>query len=148
MKIALVGYGKMGKIIEGVATARRHEVVARFDIDNNVNGAGLTAEAFVGVDAAIEFSTPDTAPINIRRLIALKVPTVVGTTGWYAHLNEVKQLVAAQDAALVWAANFSIGMNLFFKIARDAAALFARYAEYDPYLLEAHHKFKKDAPSG
>jgi 4-hydroxy-tetrahydrodipicolinate reductase len=148
MKIALVGYGKMGKMIEGVATARRHEVVARFDIDNNVDGAGLTAEALAGVDAAIEFSTPDTAPINIRRLIALKVPTVVGTTGWHAHLNEVKQLVAAHDAALVWAANFSIGMNLFFKIARDAAALFARYAEYDPYLLEAHHKFKKDAPSG
>jgi 4-hydroxy-tetrahydrodipicolinate reductase len=148
MKIALVGYGKMGKMIEGVATTREHEVVARFDIDNNVDGAGLTAEALAGVEAAIEFSTPDTAPTNIRRLVALKVPTVVGTTGWYAHLDEVKQLVAAYDAALVWAANFSIGMNLFFKIARDAAALFARYAEYDPYLLEAHHKFKKDAPSG
>ncbi len=148
MKIALVGYGKMGKMIEGVATARGHEIVARFDIDNNVDGAGLTAEALAGVEVAIEFSTPDTTLTNIRRLVALKVPTVVGTTGWYAHRDEVKQLVAANDAALVWAANFSIGMNLFFKIARDAAALFARYAEYDPYLLEAHHKFKKDAPSG
>ena len=148
MRIALVGYGKMGQMVEGVATARGHEVVARLDIDNNVDGAGLTAENLQGVDAAIEFSTPDTALTNIHRLVALKVPTVVGTTGWYAHLDEVKQLVAAHDAALVWAANFSIGMNLFFKIVRDAAALFARYAEYEPYLLEAHHKFKKDAPSG
>lgn len=148
MKIALVGYGKMGRLIEGIANTRGHEIVSRFDIDNNVDGAGLTAEALAGVDAAIEFSTPDTALVNVRRLVALKVPTVVGTTGWYAHLDEVKQHVAAHDAALVWGANFSIGMNLFFKIARDAAALFVRYAEYDPYLLEAHHKFKKDAPSG
>ncbi|MBI1762202.1 MAG: dihydrodipicolinate reductase [Acidobacteria bacterium] len=148
MNIALVGYGKMGKMIEGIAQQRGHTVVARFDIDNNVDGAGLTAEALAGVDAAIEFTMPATALINIRRLVALRVPTVVGTTGWLAHLDEVKQLVAAHNAALVYGSNFSIGMNLFFKLVRDASVLFARYTEYDPFLFEAHHKFKKDAPSG
>jgi len=148
MNIAIVGYGKMGRMIERIATSRGHEIVARFDIDNNAGGAGLTAESLTGVDAAIEFSTPDTVLENIQRLVALRVPTVVGTTGWSSKLDEVKRLVAANEAALVYGANFSIGVNLFYKIVHDAAALFAEYGEYDPYLLEAHHKFKKDAPSG
>jgi len=148
MNIAIVGYGKMGRMIERIAVSRGHEIVARFDIDNNVGGAGLTAESLTGVDAAIEFSTPDTALENILRLVALRVPTVVGTTGWSSKLDEVKRLVAANEAALVYGANFSIGVNLFYKIVHDAAVLFAQYGEYDPYLLEAHHKFKKDAPSG
>lgn len=148
MNIAIVGYGKMGKIIERIATEHGHSVVARFDIDNNVSGEGLTAESLAGVDAAIEFSTPEAAMNNIRRLVSLRVPTVVGTTGWYAQLDEVRQLVAANNAALVWGANFSIGVNLFFKLVREASALFARYEQYDPFLIEAHHRFKKDAPSG
>jgi 4-hydroxy-tetrahydrodipicolinate reductase len=148
MKIAIVGYGKMGRMIERIATARGHEVIARFDIDNNAGGAGLTAEALAGVDVAIEFSTPDTAVENIKRLAALRVPVVVGTTGWYEHLDEVKRFVAEHNSALVYSANFSIGMNLFFRVVKDASALFARHAEYDPFLVEAHHKFKKDAPSG
>lgn len=148
MKIAIVGYGKMGQMIEQTALARGHRVAARFDVDNNVDGAGLTAENLAGVDAAIEFSTPGAAVTNIKRLMALRVPTVVGTTGWYAQLDEVKQLAAEHEAALVYGANFSIGMNLFFKLAQTAAALFARYDEYDPFLIEQHHKLKKDAPSG
>ena len=148
MKIAIVGYGKMGRMIERVATARGHEIIARFDIDNNVGGAGLTPEALAGVDVAIEFSTPDTAVENIKRLADLRVPVVVGTTGWYGHLDEVKRFVAEHNSALVYSANFSIGMNLFFRIVKEASALFARHAEYDPFLVEAHHKFKKDAPSG
>jgi 4-hydroxy-tetrahydrodipicolinate reductase len=148
MNIAIVGYGKMGRMVEGVATRRGHAVVARFDVDNNVGGGGLTAANLDGVDAAIEFSTPDTAMENIRRLVELRVPTVVGTTGWYGRLEEVKRLVAANDAALVWGANFSIGVNLFFRIVRDAAALLAQYDQYDPFLIEHHHQFKKDAPSG
>ena len=148
MKIAIVGYGKMGRMIERIATERGHEVAARFDIDNNAGGAGLTAENLAGVDAAIEFSTPDTAVENIRRLVALRVPTAVGTTGWYGRLDEVKRLVESNNSALVWGANFSIGVNLFFRIVREAAALFAAYEQYDPFLIEHHHKFKKDAPSG
>ncbi len=148
MKIAIVGYGKMGRMIERTVAARGHEVIARFDIDNNAGGAGLTAESLAGVDVAIEFSTPDTAVENIRRLVALRAPVVVGTTGWYERLDEVERLVVEHGGSLVYSANFSIGMNLFLRIVWEASALFARYAEYDPFLVEAHHKFKKDAPSG
>jgi 4-hydroxy-tetrahydrodipicolinate reductase len=148
MNIAIVGYGKMGRMVERVAEARGHRITARFDIDNNVGGQGLTAESLAGVDAAIEFSTPDTAVDNIKRLAALRVPVVVGTTGWYRHLDEVKRLVGEHGSALVYGANFSIGMNLFLRIVREASALFARHEEFDPFLVEAHHKFKKDAPSG
>lgn len=148
MKIAIVGYGKMGKIIERIALERGHVVVARFDIDNNVNGEGLTAESLAGVDAAIEFSTPDAAMENIRRLVGLRVPTVVGTTGWYDQLAKVELLVKAKKASLVWGANFSIGVNLFTRLVWEASSMFAQYNQYDPYLIEAHHKFKKDAPSG
>ncbi len=148
MNIAIVGYGKMGKIIERIASERGHSVVARFDIDNNVNGEGLTAESLADADVAIEFSTPEAVLNNIRRLASLRVPTVVGTTGWYNQLDGVKQLVESREAALVWGANFSIGVNLFFKLVRDASALFAQYNQYDPFLIELHHKFKKDAPSG
>lgn len=148
MKLAIVGYGKMGRMIERIAEGRGHEVIARFDIDNNPGGAGLTAESLKGVDAAIEFSTPETVLENIKRLAALRVPTVVGTTGWSGRLPEVRALVEQHDGALVYGANFSIGVNLFYRLVREASALFAPYKSYDPFLIEAHHKFKKDAPSG
>ena len=148
MKIAIVGYGKMGRMIEGVAASRGHDVVARFDIDNNRNGEGLRAENLKGVDVAMEFSTPETAVENLSRLIGLRIPAVVGTTGWYSRLDEIKQLAANHNSPLVYGANFSVGMNLFFRIVREASALFARHGQYDPFLVEAHHKFKKDAPSG
>jgi 4-hydroxy-tetrahydrodipicolinate reductase len=148
MKIAIIGYGKMGRLVEQTATARGHEVVARFDIDDNERGEGLTAARLAGVDVAIEFSTPEAVVHNLRRLIALRIPAVVGTTGWYEHLDEIKRLAAEQRGALVYGANFSVGMNLFFKVARYASELFARFAEYDPFLIEHHHQFKKDAPSG
>jgi 4-hydroxy-tetrahydrodipicolinate reductase len=148
MKIAIVGYGKMGKMIERIAVSRGHDVIARFDVDNNRNGEGLTAESLKGVDAAIEFSTPETAAENLRRLIELRIPAVAGATGWYARLDEIKKLAADHGGSLVFSSNFSIGMNLFFRIAREASALFAGHDQYDPFLVEAHHKFKKDAPSG
>jgi 4-hydroxy-tetrahydrodipicolinate reductase len=148
MKIAIVGYGKMGRMIERIADSRGHDVIARFDWDNNRNGEGLTAENLKGVDAAIEFSTPETAVENLRRLIELRIPAVAGATGWYARLDEIKKLAADHNSPLVYSSNFSIGMNLFFRIAREASALFARHDQYDPFLVEAHHKFKKDAPSG
>ena len=148
MKIAIVGYGKMGQMIERTAKSLGHDVIAHFDIDNNVEGSGLTAENLSGVDVALEFSTPETAVENLRHLIVQKIPVVVGTTGWYGRLDEVKQMVEKHEASLVYGANFSIGMNIFFRIVRDASQMFARYTEYDPFLVEHHHKFKKDAPSG
>jgi 4-hydroxy-tetrahydrodipicolinate reductase len=148
MKIAIVGYGKMGHIIERIAVSRGHEIIARFDIDNNLNGEGLTAENLKGVNVAIEFSTPETTVENLRRLIGLRIPVVVGTTGWYARLDEIKLLAADHNSSLVVSSNFSIGMNLFFRIVSEASAMFSRHNQYDPFLVEAHHKFKKDAPSG
>lgn len=148
MRIAIVGYGKMGHMIERIAATRGHEICARFDIDNNVDGDGLTAGSLSGADVAIEFSTPDAALANLRRLVALRVPTVVGTTGWFESLDEIQRLVVENNAALVYSANYSIGMNLFMRLARDAARLFSRHSEYDSLLVEHHHKFKVDAPSG
>ncbi len=148
MNLAIVGYGKMGRMIERTAAGRGHAVVARFDIDNNVNGEGLTPESLAGVDAAIEFTTPGTVLENIRRLVALKVPVVVGTTGWYEKLEEIRDSVNESGGSMVYGANFSIGMNLFFRIVGEASHLFAGHSEFDPFLVEHHHKFKKDAPSG
>ncbi len=148
MRIAIVGYGRMGQMIERVALTRGHEISARFDIDNNQEAKGLTSESLADVDVAIEFSTPEVSLGNLRRLIELRVPTVVGTTGWYQHLDVIRQSVVANKATLVYSANFSIGMNLFFRLSREAGRLFSRYPEYDPYLIEHHHKFKMDAPSG
>src|SRR5262249_334528 len=148
MKIAIVGYGKMGRMIEGVAAARGHDVVARFDIDNNRNGEGLRAENLKGVDVAGGVLNPETPGGKLRPPPGLRIPAVVGTTGWYARLDEIKQLAAEHNSPLVYGANFSVGMNLFFRIVREASALFARHGQYDPFLVEAHHKFKKDAPSG
>src|SRR5215510_2222951 len=102
MKIAIVGYGKMGQLIERVAASRGHEIVARFDVDNNQGGEGLTPENLAGVDVAIEFSTPETVFENLRHLIEAKIPTVVGTTGWYPRLDEVKQLVSDHNSVLVY----------------------------------------------
>src|SRR5215831_13960281 len=107
MKIAIVGYGKMGRMIERIAESRGHQVIARFDLDNNQGGGGLTPENLADVEVAVEFSTPETVVGNLRRLIEARVPTVVGTTGWYPRLDEIKRLVADRSGALVYGANFS-----------------------------------------
>jgi 4-hydroxy-tetrahydrodipicolinate reductase len=142
MRIAIVGYGKMGQMTEQAAAARGHEVVAR------VGRGGIPAGGLAGAEVAIEFSTPEAAVPNVTRLLELGFPVVVGTTGWYARLDEVRRQVAERGGSLVYGANFSVGMNLFFEVAREAARLFARFEEFDPFLVEHHHKFKKDAPSG
>ncbi len=148
MKIAIVGYGKMGKMIEQAAIGRGHEIIAKFDIDNNINGEGLTASTLAGVDVAIDFSIPEAVIPNIKKLQALGVPTVVGATGWYDKIEDIKKIVEENNGSFVWASNFSLGVNLFFKTIRYAAELFARFEEYDPFIIEQHHKFKLDAPSG
>jgi len=137
MKIALVGYGRMGRMVEAAATARGHQIVARFDLDNNPGGTGLSPAALREVDLAIEFSTPEAVLDNLRQLIR-----------WYDHLAEVRQLVAAHGGAFVYSPNFSIGVNLFFEMVRQAAQLVAAYDQFDPFLIERHHRQKLDAPSG
>ena len=147
-KLALLGYGKMGKAIAALAPQRGFEVRLVMDVDVNAQGQGITPENFQGMDVCIEFTTPDAVIENIRRVAALGVNLVVGTTGWHNRLEDVRKIVEGAGVGMVYAANFSIGVNLFYRLARAAAEIFAPFAMYDPYLIEAHHKFKKDAPSG
>jgi 4-hydroxy-tetrahydrodipicolinate reductase len=157
MKIALIGYGKMGRLLERTALERGHTVSAVVDPFANdaklPSGAALyksIAEAgkLGGADAAIDFTQPDTALDNIRVLAKLGIPAVVGTTGWLEHLDEAKAIIKAADSSLFWAANFSLGVNIFYKIAACAAKLLDPFDEYDVGGWEFHHNKKMDSPSG
>lgn len=148
MNLAIVGYGKMGRLIEQLAPEYGFTVTLKLDEFNNVAGAGMTAENFRGVDVAVEFSTPHTVIENIERLAALGVSTVVGTTGWAQHLDRVKATVEKAGIGLVWSPNFSIGVNVFFRLVSEAARLLAKESSYAAWGWEIHHSAKKDAPSG
>ncbi len=138
MKIAVVGHGKMGREVESVARERGHDVIA---ID-----LGETYPAGCGV--GIDFTQADAVVGNVKAAMRAGARYVVGTTGWAAQQDEVRRLIAAARGGLVYGANFSLGVNLYYRIVKQAAALMARFAEYDPYVLEKHHRQKKDAPSG
>jgi 4-hydroxy-tetrahydrodipicolinate reductase len=138
----------MGKTIAALAPQRGFEVRLVMDVDANAQGQGITPENFQGIDVCIEFTTPDAVFENIRRVAALGVNLVVGTTGWHNRLEEVHKIIESAGVGMVYAANFSIGVNLFYRLARAASEIFSKFPMYDPYLIEAHHKFKKDAPSG
>lgn len=146
--LAIVGLGKMGRMCEALAPEYGFEVRARFSGANNVGGVGLTREALRGVDAAVEFSEPAAAVKNIRALAAAGVSAAVGTTGWGEELEAAREAVIAGCTGVVWAANFSVGVNLFLRIAGCAAELFAKQREYEAWGWEMHHSAKKDAPSG
>ncbi len=148
MNLALVGRGRMGSEVERLARADGHKIQFTIDLPENADGAGLTPEALAGVEAVIDFSQPEAVLPNIRRVAKAKVPMVVGTTGWYDGLEEVRQLIEKHESALVFGANFSIGANLFLKMAEYAARLFNAFPEYDPYVVEHHHRDKVDTPSG
>jgi len=148
MKIALVGYGKMGKTIEALAVEQGLQIGPIFDVHNIGSKEGLEPENLRGVDAAIEFSTPQTTVDNMKRLVELGIPTVVGTTGWDSRRDEVRLWVERHEGALVFSANYSIGVQLLLRLVRRGAELFASQPDYRPYILEAHHDQKKDAPSG
>ncbi len=148
MKLAIIGYGKMGHSIERLAPEYGCEVQLRLDVNNNANFEGLSVANFRGIDAAVEFSTPATAIENIERLAGLGVNTVIGTTGWLRDMDRARSAVERAGTALVWGANFSVGVNLFAQIVGEAAELFARQKEYGAWAWEIHHSTKKDAPSG
>ncbi|MEO8369458.1 MAG: dihydrodipicolinate reductase C-terminal domain-containing protein [Candidatus Solibacter sp.] len=147
-KLAIVGYGKMGKLIEQLAPEYDFEVVLKLDEFNNVKGSGFTAANFEGVDVAIEFSIPSAVPENVAGVAALGVPIVVGTTGWLEHLDVVKETVQKHGTGLVWSPNFSIGVNVFFRLVAEAARLLSSEPAYGSWAWEIHHSAKKDAPSG
>ncbi len=146
--LAIVGYGKMGRLIEQLAPEYGFEVRAKFDGANNAHGVGLTREALRGIDAAVEFTTPDAAVENILWLAAAGVNAAVGTTGWMAQFPAVREALARSGTGLVWAPNFSVGMNLFLQAVAHTATLFAKQKEYEAWGWEIHHSAKKDAPSG
>jgi 4-hydroxy-tetrahydrodipicolinate reductase len=141
MKLAIVGYGKMGRLIEQLASEYGFAVHARIDLNDDLAQAA-------GSDVAIEFSTPEAAVANIERLAALKIPMVVGTTGWLAHRDRVKEVVDRHGTGLIWSPNFSIGVNVFFRLVQEAARLMADEPSYGAWAWEIHHDTKKDALSG
>ena len=148
MNIAIVGYGKMGRLIAQLAPEYECNVTVTLDEYNNANGEGITRETLAGVDGAIEFSTPDAVVGNIERLAAAGVNTVVGTTGWTEHLERVRTVITAAGTGLVWSPNFSVGVNVFSRLVAEAARLMASQGAYGAWAWEIHHDTKKDAPSG
>ncbi|MCB9261559.1 MAG: 4-hydroxy-tetrahydrodipicolinate reductase [Flavobacteriales bacterium] len=142
MKIALIGYGKMGKAIEEIALAKGHEISLRTDRE------GFEIDDLKDTDVAIEFSTPSTVAENIKKCADAGVPVVVGTTAWYHQFDEMSNYVKSKNSGLFTATNFSIGVNIFFKINELAANMIQKYGEYDVEVDEIHHTQKLDAPSG
>jgi 4-hydroxy-tetrahydrodipicolinate reductase len=145
MKLALIGYGKMGKAIEEIALHRGHQVVLKID-QPNLND--LTKVNLQKADVAIEFTGPHSAFENIARCIEWKIPVVSGSTGWTERLEEMKDKCREQDASFIYSSNFSVGVNIFFELNKLLAKLMAPHHEYEVILEETHHTQKKDAPSG
>ncbi|WP_454801564.1 4-hydroxy-tetrahydrodipicolinate reductase [Mucilaginibacter phyllosphaerae] len=145
MKIALLGYGKMGKMIEQIALDRKHEIVLK--IDRN-NAHELTAENLQQADVAIEFSTPSTVLLNIELCFKAGVPIVVGTTGWHKEMPQIKEQCEYNQASLIYGTNFSVGVNIFFHINKMLAKVLNKYPYYQVQVEEIHHLQKLDAPSG
>lgn len=145
MKIALVGYGKMGKTIEQIALSRGHEIVSIIDINNPDD---FESAAFKSADVAIEFTTPATAFDNYMKCFAANVPVVSGTTGWTARMGEIKEMCEKESKTFFYASNFSIGVNIFFALNKYLAKVMNNFPSYDVRMTEVHHIHKLDAPSG
>ena len=144
MNIAIIGYGKMGKMIESIAVERGHQIVLKIDVDNPDD---FTQENLEKTQVAIEFTKPETAFANVARCIEYGVPVVSGSTGWYDQLDEAKRLCTEYNGSMLCASNFSLGVNLFFEISRQLARLINR-SDYSVNIEETHHTQKLDAPSG
>ena len=147
-RLAIVGYGKMGRLIEQLAPEYGFAVALKLDEFNNAAFEGVTAENFREIGVAIDFSIPAAVPRNVEGIAALGVNLVVGTTGWQEHAESVKAAVARHSIGLVWSPNYSIGVNAFFRLVSEAARLLASQPEYGAWAWEIHHSTKKDAPSG
>ena len=143
MRILLIGYGKMGKAIETAAKARNHTIAGKID-----PFMGLSFDFKSAVDVAIEFSMPESAPKNIRLCLSQHIPVVAGTTGWLQHKKEIDDYCGEQKGAFFYASNYSLGVNIFFKLNEHLARMMKTQNEYDVSIDEIHHDQKKDAPSG
>lgn len=145
MKIALIGYGKMGKTIESIALGRGHEIVLKIDISN---AADMTADNLRKADVAIEFTSPHSAFDNVMKCLAAGIPLVCGSTGWLDRLKEAEQYCTQHNGSFLYASNFSVGVNIFFEINKRLAGLMNPHPSYSVRMEEIHHTQKLDAPSG
>jgi len=145
MKIALIGYGKMGHEIEKIARERGHEIVCIIDINEEDK---FNSPAFKSAEVAIEFTTPESALQNYKRAFAAGVPVVSGTTGWLDHLDEIREMCDKEGKTFFYASNFSLGVNIFFALNNFLAGIMNRFPDYDVRIEETHHIHKLDAPSG
>ncbi|HWN18127.1 MAG TPA: dihydrodipicolinate reductase C-terminal domain-containing protein [Gemmatimonadales bacterium] len=148
MRIAIVGNGRMGKAVAALGPQRGHSIHTVVNSGDNTGGQALTRERLAGADVAIEFTGPEAAVTNLERLIELGIPTVTGTTGWSDALPRITRLVEARNGALLHAANFSVGVHLFLRAARELARSFGGRAEFVASIREEHHAAKVDSPSG
>ena len=147
-RLAIIGYGKMGKLIEQLAPGYGFAVALKLDEFNNASYEGVTAENFRGIDVAVDFSIPAAVVENVERIGALGVNMVLGTTGWLDRADRVKAAIDKNRIGLVWSPNYSIGVNVFARLVSEAARLLAAEPEYGAWAWEIHHATKKDAPSG
>ncbi|HLH20764.1 MAG TPA: dihydrodipicolinate reductase C-terminal domain-containing protein [Bryobacteraceae bacterium] len=147
-RLAIVGYGKMGRLVEQLAPEYGFETALRLDEFNNAAFEGVTPENFRGIDVAVDFSIPGAVARNVEKIAALGVNIAIGTTGWQKDIEAVRAAVERHGIGLVWSPNFSIGVNVFLKLAAEAARLLAEEPEYGAWAWEIHHATKKDAPSG
>ena len=141
MKIALVGYGKMGQIIDELATKKGHQIVAKLNETPTISSLN-------NAEVVIEFSNPEVAFNNIKFCLENKIPVICGTTGWLSQKPEIEKIAVQNETAFLYGSNFSLGVNLFFEINRKLAEMMAKFPEYNVQLEEIHHTHKKDAPSG
>ncbi len=148
MKVAIIGYGAMGQLVAKLAREQGHQVALTLDLDDANRGVEDLVGALRGCDVAIDFSVAETVPKNAEACARAGVPIVVGTTGWQSQIEDVERVVTEHDGALIYGANFSVGVQVFYRIAARAAELFRELESYDAFIEEAHHKRKRDAPSG
>ena len=147
-RLAIVGYGKMGRLIEQLAPEYGFAVSLKLDEFNNAGFEAVTAGNFRGIDVAIDFSIPSAVLRNVEGIAALGVNMVIGTTGWQDHAENIKAAVAKNGIGLVWSPNYSVGVNAFFRLVSEAAKLLSTQPAYGAWAWEIHHSTKKDAPSG
>jgi 4-hydroxy-tetrahydrodipicolinate reductase len=146
MRLLLVGYGRMGRLVEQLAPDYGFDIVGRLDDTNNIGGVGIPAAP--DADVAVDFSVPSAVAENLPKLAARGINVVIGTTGWHEHEQEMRRVAAGAGVGVVAAPNFSLGVALFQSLANEAARMFAPYPEYGAWIHEMHHSAKKDAPSG
>jgi 4-hydroxy-tetrahydrodipicolinate reductase len=149
MKIALIGYGAMGRLIEALAKNDDHEITVIVDeSDAGLSARELSEKLRGAADVAIDFSVAEAVRRNVEACVLAGVPLVEGTTGWNLELESIRQFVAENDGVFCYGANFSIGVNLFYRVADFAAEIFAKFEDYEAFIEEQHHSRKRDAPSG